>query len=163
MSACIATLNYVPPPAIVLPVSERQNPFTHSRITVPETAQITTIEYGAFAPHFSKLRKLETDASLWPEGVDAPSTDSLVWARLVLQRFAEIGVAPSKVVASAEGGTAVCLVDGNRYADIESLNSGAILAVLSDKYSEPVVWDVEPNESGIALAIDRIRKFIYSP
>jgi hypothetical protein len=160
MSACVTTLTYETPAAIIIPVAERQNPLAQSRVHIPGNAHATTIQYGKFAAHFSKLRRLETDASLWPSDVDAPSTDSLVWTRLILQRFAEIGFAPNKVVASAEGGAAVCLVDGNRYADIESLNSGMILGVLSDKLNRPVVWEVEQSTAGIARAVDSVCAFI---
>ncbi len=162
MIACVTTLDYESPPAVIIPVSERQNPLTQSRVHVPETVQATTIQYGEFAPHFAKLRRLETDGSLWPEEVEAPSTDSLLWARLILQRFAEIGVSPNKLVASAEGGTAICLVDGNRYADIESLNSGVILGVLSDKRNRPIVWEVEQSADGIARAVDRVCEFVIA-
>jgi hypothetical protein len=157
-----ATLPYDQTPAIVLPVSEWKNPFAVQQVTIPSIDDTSTGEYGEFAVHYAKLKKIANDSSLWASD-DAPSQSAITWAYLVIHRFEAMGLVPSKVVASAEGGTAVCFVDGGRYADIESLNSGAILGVLSDKHSQPFVWEIEQGESGIALAADRIRRFLQSP
>ena len=155
----VATIHYQTPPAIVIPVAERANPLANAKVVVRDTGSVTTIGYGSFTPHVAKLRKLETDSSLWPAGSEPPSPDTVAWASIILDHLADKGFAPTCVVASAEGGTAVCFVEGDRYADIESLNSGVILGVLSRKQYRPVVWEIEQNVPGIARAVDRIRGF----
>lgn len=163
MIASVATLSYDHIPAIVIPVSERQNPLANPRVTIPPCESVTTSEYGKFAPHYSKLKRIATEPSLWSSDAERPSTSSLTWAQIILQRFAEINFPPTRVVASAEGGTAICFVENNKYADIESLNCGMILGVLSDRRNRPVVWEIEQSAGGIARAVDRIREFIDTP
>jgi hypothetical protein len=164
MIASAATNSYSSPPAIVIPVSETQRGQTKPLEHVPEQCvpSAVTLEYGKFAPHFSKLRNLLADPSLWAGDYEAPSEGSVEWARRFLVKFALYNIPPTRVVASAEGGTAICFVDGNKYADIESLNSGVILGALSDKHSRPIVWEIEQTALGMESAIDRIREFIYA-
>lgn len=115
---------------------------------------------NAFANHYMKLRALEKNAELWPEDGEPPTAQSIRWASVVLQALQEESVQPTRVVASAEGGVAVCFVKGNRYSDIECLNSGAILGVTSNRHDRPIVWEIEQNSRGLAQACSRIREFI---
>jgi hypothetical protein len=98
---------------------------------------------------------------LWPEGTEAPSNVAIAWAHLVLQQLQTDGLLPTRVVASAEGGVGICFIDGSKYADIECLNSGAILGVTSDKRHRPIVWEVQQDAREIARAAQRIREFIF--
>ena len=163
MIATTATLNYDSVPAIVLPISDRQNLTASSYFSSPPTSGDATSQYGKFAPHFAKLSKIATEPSLLGEGDESPNVSALAWAFQFMQQFENMNCVPTKVVASANGGAAICFVAGNKYADIESLNSGAILGVISDKFNKPVVWEIEPNASGVAQAATRIRDFIYTP
>jgi len=162
MIVSAATLGYETPAAIVFPVVEKEYQTARADGVLPEkpSASATTIEYAGFASHFSKLRRLQTEPSLWPVDAERPSTESLAWAQAVLRQLVGRHLSPTRIVASVEGGTAICFVDGKKYADIESLNSGVILGVLSDKRGRPIVWEVEPNARGITRAVDRIRAFI---
>jgi len=66
---------------------------------------------------------------------------------------------PSRVAPSAQGGIGICFYGrDNKYADIECLNTGEILATLSDGTGRPEVWDVKPIDSRRAL--ERIGKYI---
>ena len=92
-----------------------------------------------------------------------PASAATTWARLFLQAFRKDELIPTRVVASAEGGVAICFVNGKKYADIECLNTGVILGVTSNSRDRPIVWKVEQSASGVALASQRIRKFINAP
>lgn len=115
---------------------------------------------GEFAGHFEKLRAIRTNQALWPEGAQAPSGYACDWASIMLQRLQRERLLPTRVVASAEGGVAICFIDGNKYADVEFLNTGEILGVTSDRRNRPVVWEAEPSASDLARATDRIRMFL---
>jgi hypothetical protein len=68
---------------------------------------------------------------------------------------------PTRVAPSAQGGIGICFYGrNNKYADIECLNTGEILATLSDGRGRPEVWDVRPIDSRGAL--ERIGKYIAS-
>jgi hypothetical protein len=88
-----------------------------------------------------------------------PNELSLDWARATLEVLGELGVPPTCIVPSAEGGISVCFVADNRYADVECFNNGEILAGLSG-VGEPRVWEVAPNKAGIRLALDEIRGYL---
>jgi hypothetical protein len=117
-----------------------------------------------FAQHFAKLDALSTDESLWVEGTEPPSPAVLAVARLILRQLETEALEPTKVVASVEGGAGLCFVDGDKYADIECLNSGEILGVVSNRRDRPAVWKIKPDAVGYAEAAARIRAFIgYAP
>jgi hypothetical protein len=113
----------------------------------------------AFGLYFAKLQLLQTDSSLCPEGAEKPQDRAIVLAFAVLSRLEDDMQRPSKVVASAEGGIAICFTKDDDYADIECFNDGAILGVTSNRRDRPDVWEIEPSASGIARASIRIRSF----
>jgi hypothetical protein len=141
---------------------------TRDTQVVVRGAGISTIEYSLtptqkeLAPHYAKLKRIESDPSLWPAEAEGPSPDAVKWACLVLQQLESGALPPTRVVASAEGGVAICFVQGDKYSDIECLNSGTILGVLSDGRGRPTVWEIEPSPGAIAWAVDRIRFFLDS-
>ncbi|PWT80591.1 MAG: hypothetical protein C5B44_05170 [Acidobacteria bacterium] len=113
-----------------------------------------------FTPHFAKLDEIKTNPRLWPADAEQPEEVATTCAGIVLNKFREYNLVPSSVVASTEGGIAICLINGNKYADIECLNSGAILGVTSNRRDVPVAWEVEATDHAIALSIARIRDFL---
>ena len=90
---------------------------------------------------------------------EPPNELSVDWARATLEVLDELGVPPTCIVPSAEGGVSVCFVADKRYADIECFNTGEILAGLSG-VGGPRVWEVAPNKEGIRLALDEIRGYL---
>jgi hypothetical protein len=134
-----------------------------SHVTPPSDASTGVVcapVADEFAPHFAKLGKIASTPSLWPSDGTRPFDEAIESARRVLAQFQYYGLVPSRVVASAEGGVAICVVKDGKYADIECLNSGALLAVNSDKFGSPEIWEIRPETSDIALSISRIRRFI---
>ncbi len=67
---------------------------------------------------------------------------------------------PTRVIASAEGGIAICFSNGERYADIECLNSGEVLGVTSNRRDLPDVWRVDADPHQYAATIGRISNFL---
>lgn len=160
MTADVATLEYLRPPEIIVPMGTVASPLPKWTYVIPSNGDATTSAKGGFDAHFSKLKALATDHSLWADAEAPPSDFASQWARLVIQQLETESFQPARIVASAEGGIAVCFVDGNKYGDIECLNSGAILGVISNKRDRPIVWEVEQDARGVARATTRIRNFI---
>jgi hypothetical protein len=163
MIADAATLEYTFPPEIVAPVGQARSPRPKWTFTIPHATDATTTANAGFQAHFAKLRAIATDHALWVDDASPPSPVAIQWAQFALQELQVQALEPSRVVASAEGGAAICLVHGKKYADIECLNSGAILGVISDKSNWPAVWEIEPDARGIARAVARIREFLDAP
>jgi hypothetical protein len=133
------------------------------KVTAPLQVDAATNEYdGVFAGHFAKLDKIEVTPSLWVDGAEHPDALALAWARYVLQRLQEDDLPPTRVVASAEGGIAICFVKGDKYADIECLNNGEMLGVTTNRRHRPSAWQIEPDGGAIARAVARVRMFLDS-
>lgn len=112
-------------------------------------------------PNFAKLDELEDLRDGWDgDRAEAPNAPSIRAARATLDEFLRAGVAPVSIAPSAEGGVALTFAAHRRYADIECLNSGYIVAVTDDGASEPNVWEVPRTAADLALAAARIRDFI---
>jgi hypothetical protein len=142
------------------PSQWREAPNNSMQIT---STQNIAINYDSeFACHFAKLSAIERNPYLCPDGAAAPERIALLWADRVLRQLEDVMLRPSRVVASGEGGVAICFVQGDSYADIECLNTGAILGVTSNKRDRPDAWEIDPGTGGIARAIERVRKFLLS-
>jgi hypothetical protein len=93
--------------------------------------------------------------------VDAPSTTSALRSKHIVLSCYRYGLPPDSVIASGEGGVALCFVNGNLYADIECLNSGDLLACTLDRASRaPQTWEFEMHE--LPKTIARIQGFLQS-
>jgi hypothetical protein len=121
---------------------------------------VTVSEYDPFAQHYRQLWALPSNRSLWSADAEPPSEESVAWAQAVMQKLEIDALVPTRVVASAEGGVAICFVDGDNYSDIEILNSGQLLGVTTDRVNRPVVWEIQPDARDIARATATIRAFI---
>ena len=165
--AIITTLSYTVPPQGVSRVGDREQPSlrSRSRLAYPPEISAATHEYagGIFDHHFAKLQAIRNDPSLWPDGAEKPSDYAIAWASTMLEQLLIDELPPTRVVASAEGGVAICFVNGDKYADIEFLNSGEILGVVSNRRDRPLAWEVDANSAGMAGACARIRDFIQPP
>jgi len=93
--------------------------------------------------HYDRLADLLSLPELTPEGADMPSKDSAARAAIVLEHLLQTGFPPDKIVASAEGGIALCWTKGDKYADVEVFNTGEVLCVITDRKNPPIVWAME--------------------
>lgn len=84
------------------------------------------------------------DAGRNSYAADPPNASALYWARKILDILSNSGVAPAKIVPSAEGGVGICFIAKNKYADVECLNSGEIVAIKKD-FSKGTreVWELD--------------------
>ena len=118
---------------------------------------------AGFDHHYLKLKALGKDRSLIPNGVAPPEPATQTLASVMLRQLHAAELAPTRIVASAEGGIAICFVRGDKYADIEFLNSGEILGVASNRRDRPTIWSIDPGLRELASAILRISNFLHSP
>jgi hypothetical protein len=106
-------------------------------------------------------RKINSMRSLRPNwdtyNAQPPNTEAMNLARELLVLTERAKFLPTDVVASAEGGVALSFTMGDRYADVECLNSGEILAVTVIGQEEPHVWEVAKNAAAFDNAIEQIR------
>lgn len=107
---------------------------------------------------FEKLKNL---SSGW-DSYDAapPNSTALARARNVFALLLEINFEPTRITASVEGGIGFIFTRQDRYADIECLNSGNLVAVTYINQAEPVVWSVKTDSSGIKETLEKIRAFL---
>ncbi len=106
-------------------------------------------------------RQLDSMSFLGPNwdsyGADAPSETSRTVAARILGLLESVAFPPARIVPSAEGGVGFCFAEGDRYADIECLNSGEILGAIYRGREEPKVWELEGTEQSIKQAIQQLR------
>jgi hypothetical protein len=116
---------------------------------------------GLFAVHYKAVQAMASLREGWDTyGASAPTAIARDNAVRVLDRLLSKNLTPSKVLPSAEGGVAISFTaSSRRYADIECFNSGDILAITSNRRSEPVVWAVG-TESSVDDTIERILVFL---
>jgi hypothetical protein len=115
----------------------------------------------SFAPHYNAIEAMAGLQDGWDTyDAPAPNATARYYASKVLDHLLKKDLEPARVRPSAEGGVAISFAAfERRYADIECFNSGEILAVTSDRRSEPVVWTVGA-EYSLDATIDRILAFI---
>jgi hypothetical protein len=113
-------------------------------------------------PMFDKAeQKLNDMGKLAPNwdsyGAQPPTAEARDCAREILILLQSQSFPPSTIVPSSEGGVAICFLESDKYADIECLNTGEILAVTYKGNDEPYVWDVDLEDAAIRGAIKQIR------
>jgi len=93
-------------------------------------------------------------------GSEAPNLVARKQAVEILLAATSI-IVPNRVSPSAQGGVGICFYNREKYADIECLNSGEVLATTSTGKGVPEVWQIF-NPAEVKGALERIGKFINS-
>jgi hypothetical protein len=106
--------------------------------------------------YIEEMRSLHDDWNGY--GSEAPNPFAIDFAKQIV--LSAKAIVPTRVVASAQGGVGICFSSAEKYGDIECLNTGEILATVSDGKGIPEVWEVKGAES--EGAIERIASFINS-
>ena len=165
MAATATTLSYLGPSQGVSFSGERKTENIEPRAVFPRGLNAATNQYAntGFDHHYVKLRALGKDPSLLPPGTEPPSVNAQVLASIMLQQLQADQTPPTRVVSSAEGGVAICFVNGDKYADVEFLNTGEILGVVSNRRDTPTVWQIGQSSRDFALAALWISNFLRSP
>lgn len=156
MNNSASTLNYFE----IQNYQVRNIPKKQPRVLHATTNQYIDISKKKFLSHIQKLDEIRSNQTKLQDGIEDPSELSIRLADIVIEQLEKSELLPAEVVASAEGGVAFCFMNGDKYADIECLNSGEILAVTTNRRDRPSVWEVQLNQSEIARATERIRTFI---
>lgn len=166
------TLEYlrVPLPAIVTPADEWEMPSVQPRYLVPGvggTQGSASQQYriavpsSPFEKYFAQLKLLRNERARAEDSeAESPSETSINWAAEILAVLEQERLTPAKVMRSVEGGVAICFMSDDKYSDIECLNTGEILGVVSNRHDRPTVWELGHSVDSIAQAAIRIRKFL---
>lgn len=123
------------------------------------TRDIQLPENQLFQSFYKKLRSFPKLNKGWDSyDAEAPNLLAVAKARVIIKKLEELQFVPTNVCPSVEGGTSIYFIKGNKYADFEFFNSGEILAGMSNRVDEPVVWKV--SRDNIENSIERIRQFL---
>jgi hypothetical protein len=113
------------------------------------------------AGSYAKLIALGKLAADWDGCGAAPPTQlTISCARKVLQLASDFEISPSDIDPSLDGGVSLSFSRREYYGDIEILNSGETLAVVSKGGENTYVWNVENTEWSFSQAIKTIAGFL---
>jgi hypothetical protein len=121
-------------------------------------ATATTQRFSSLDEKLSQIGDLPDH---W-DGYDSPRPDenAVTLARQAI-RAAEIArLLPTTVVASAEGGVAICWDKGDKHAYIEFGNDLTAVSAMYSGHGEPIVAEFEPTASEIERAFGEVRRFM---
>ena len=90
-------------------------------------------------------------------GADPPSQIARELAQKILRKLEAEALPPSRLLPSSEGGIAISFANEHGRAEIEIYNTGEIAAATYSDQDDPIVWDIDGSDSGIAAAIGQIR------
>lgn len=99
----------------------------------------------------------------YPPGYSGPPPNdrALAVAREILDtQCAPLGMVPTRVVASAEGGVGLVFTSGDRYADIEVFNDGDIAVLVSSHGTGTDALDIRNSPEDLRRALIMIRVFL---
>jgi len=114
--------------------------------------------YSTALKKLASLGKLQTN---WDGcGAETPSEATIDCAKSLVSILSDADFRPADIDPSAEGGVCVSFSKENRYGDIEFLNSGSALAVISTVKGTSSVWEIGPSLSDLASAVATIRDFV---
>jgi hypothetical protein len=101
------------------------------------------------------IREIESLSELHDDfngyGSEAPNDESIKLASQVV--LSAVTIKPTRVVASAHGGVVIYFVRAGKRADIECLNTGEIVATISENLTLPRVWEIRAGEIKKTLGI----------
>jgi hypothetical protein len=129
------------------PKPNRRRPHSNAAVTT-EAAYVESA--GAWASGWLtaalqclfELGRLQHD---WESsGVEPPNEIATKAAERVIKAFADLDFSPNEIRPSVDEGIRVVFRSGRRYADVECLNSGTVLAIISTGDGDRQVWEVNP-------------------
>lgn len=134
--------------------------------TSAQTEDVTILQERS--PWYIKSLECLTKLSQLSPGWDSyaaptPNLDAIRFVRTLLAELVAIDCEPTSIDPSVEGGVCISFRRGDKYADIESFNSGCVLGAIATKgSSESDVWEIEPTSDSVSRAIAKIRHFLYA-
>jgi|SRR5271154_1278912 len=155
----LAVSTYSYPDNSMLAVQRQDSKYSDKNLLLEYMAILSlNKKSGDLQRKINEMRKLSHNWDTY--GAEPPNEEARNAARELLVCMEGRKFLPTDAVASAEGGVALSFTAGNRYADIECLNSGEILAVTVNERGEPIVWEVQKNTSGFMQTIEHIHAHI---
>lgn len=92
-----------------------------------------------------RMRQLASNSGWESREIERPSTRAIARATEFGETFINFGLVPDAIVPSSEGGVAICFMRNGRYADVEVMNSGEVLAVRYSSNDNPFAWVIQPD------------------
>jgi hypothetical protein len=105
-----------------------------------------------------RLKDLQQDWDSY--GAAPPNTTAIALAKTVVRELAAANLRQFRVEPSVEEGICISFRRGDIYADIETFNSGEVVAAFSDGKGTPLVREVESTGDGIRQATRWIREHL---
>ncbi len=155
-----------PNPAMYRPFSRDEAISTdYAKLMEERLSNLNKSEYFQKHKRFMELREqLIPITYLKPNwdsyGAEPPNEKARTKAAQILSNLEVAALLPTRLVPSAEGGVGFCFVEADRYADIECLNTGEILAAMYCGQQDPDVWEIDHSSESIQAAIEQIREHI---
>jgi len=132
---------------------------------VTKAYDLTTCPGVVYSPKLRELQRQLDALDHLKKGWDSydaepPNKMAVENARRAFEEFSslEMGVLPTRISASVEGGVGFVFRRADRYVDIEFFNSGETVSAASEEDGRSDVRDWSGNES--AAMIDWIRRYI---
>jgi hypothetical protein len=95
----------------------------------------------------------------WPEdSIASPTPRASASADCALRLLAGLGLQPTRLSPSPEGGVCIAFSQWDRYADLQFLNSGEVVATYSGEGVDAP--QISPVESDLAAACQTLRVFL---
>ena len=129
----------------------------------PESTALSVAGSGWLVETRRALAGLGLPPNWSEESVEAPGIRTSRLADCALRQLAEIGLRPDHMLPCIEGGVRFAFRRQGRYADIEFLNNGEVVATCSAAAGEaPRYWLVSPCGAGFESTFNTIRTFLAS-
>jgi hypothetical protein len=144
-------------------VTTAVNTSTASKAEAPmaDPAAIKPYEESRFPQLFRRIKNLAKISDNWNSyGAAAPNRTARFWARRILHELVQSNLEPIAVTASSDEGVALFFQRGTKQASIECLNTGEILAVVSEQTGAPQVWPISQDANQIKREIGTLHKFL---
>jgi hypothetical protein len=93
-------------------------------------------------------------------GAPIPTDQAITSAFALAETLQEMRFLPDKVLASAEGGVAMCYWNISRYAQIEILNSGEHSVTMFDRDSPPRISELQLSRDSIRRIVRDIQAYL---
>jgi hypothetical protein len=124
----------------------------------PKRTCQNNLAFKAFMDQVEKLAGLSPGWDTYD--AEPPNQSAISLAKKTLGLLEEMQFVPYQVGPSVEGGVGIVFFNDGKYADIEFLNSGTVLAVVSDRKSEPEAWEVPAQDALIRSALKKMHAYL---
>jgi hypothetical protein len=111
----------------------------------------------------ASIQELASSTPSWAgHDVAPPNRVAIALAKSIAVILFNDGLTPDRVVASGEGGIALCFIQDTIYVDIECLNEGEILVGMRNQESgETDVWSFDMSQASIDRITDVLTQDVH--